>query len=109
MIDCFLNVNNSVQGVQCVQGRFCPTLHSYRPRAAWLCVVLCRVCRVNLRACARGVYTTTPHVTQTRLARICTLHTLHTLHRPRYTRHTTVHGIYHTLHTLHNSFLSKKI
>jgi len=109
MIDCFLNVNNSVQGVQGVQGQFWPTLHSYMPRAAWLCVVLCRVCRVNLRACARGVYTTTPHVTQTRLARICTLHTLHTLHRSRYSWLTAVQGIFITLHTLHLLFLIKKI
>ncbi len=101
MTDCFLNVNNSVQGVQGVQGQILTTMHSYKPRAAWLCVSLCRVCRVNLRACARGVYTTTTPVTQTRLARICPLHTLHTLHMPRYTRLADVQGIFRTLHTLH--------
>lgn len=101
MTDCFLNVNNSVQGVQGVQGQILTTMHSYRPRLAWLCVVLCRVCRVTLRARARAIFITNLPVIKTRLARICTLHTLHTLHRPRYTRLADVQGIFRTLHTLH--------
>lgn len=58
MTDCCLKPTKPVHGVQGVQGQKSPTLHSRKPRGSKACAVLCRVCRVNLRACAREIYKT---------------------------------------------------
>ncbi len=65
MTDYRLNITKSVQGVHSVQGEKSPTLHSRKPRRAWSCGVLCRVCRVLLRACAREIFFSFPYFSKT--------------------------------------------
>lgn len=59
MTDCCQNATNPVHCVQGVQGRKLPTMHRCKPRKAWLCAFLCRVCRVDLRGRVRDACKTT--------------------------------------------------
>lgn len=108
MTDCCLNVINSVQGVQGVQGRFCPTLHSYRPRAAWLCALLCRVCRVDLRTRARAIYNSTLIIINTSRAYMYPAHPAHPAHAAFHAGYSCAGYFSHPAHPAHSIFLYQK-